>query len=183
MYCSTPPRPTNRQTARALAGWRPEDTERGHSTHTPRALGDLFQAKQSKPSQLKLRSKSVGRPSTKEVKPDIRWKAYYILLPDNDPTPAQLQGEVGVPCGGEAGQVQGRAGGLLPVRGAALPAAAAPRSGQPRHEVATPLSVAPSHHLYLGDHPGADQTSLPVHEENQCSCPMIMLTRSMSGRI
>ena len=141
MDSSTPPRPTNRQTARALAGWRPEVTERGHTgTHTPRALGDLFQSKQSKPSQLKLRSKSVGRPSTKEVKPDIRWKADYILFPDNDPTPAQLQGEVGVPGGGAAGQVAGRAGGLLPVRAAALPAVAAPRSGRPGHEVVTSLS-------------------------------------------
>ena len=67
---SLPPNPTNKQTARALTGWMPDVVVKNRDAVQPKALGDLFRQKQCKPSQVKLRSRSVGRP-LKEKNSDL----------------------------------------------------------------------------------------------------------------
>jgi len=62
-----PPNPTNRQTARqTLGNYRPDEVDNGtHRAGWARPLGDIM--KNYKPSSVKLRSRSVGRPM-KEMK-------------------------------------------------------------------------------------------------------------------
>jgi len=67
---SLPPNPTNKQTVRALTGWMPDVVVKNRDAAQPKALGDLFRQKQCKPSQVKLRSRSVGRP-LKEKNSDL----------------------------------------------------------------------------------------------------------------
>merc|ERR1711971_311421 len=64
MDYDVPPKPTNLQTRRALNGWEPDVPEKKINLRSskPRALGDLFNKKEPKPNQAKLRSRSVGRP-------------------------------------------------------------------------------------------------------------------------
>lgn len=64
MDYEVPPKPTNQQTRRALNGWKPTDPEKkiDFGSSKPRALSDLFNKKELKPNQAKLRSRSAGRP-------------------------------------------------------------------------------------------------------------------------
>ena len=64
MDYEVPPNPTNQQTKRALDGWKPDDPKQQSNSGSfkPRALGDLFNKKETKPNQAKLRSRSAGRP-------------------------------------------------------------------------------------------------------------------------
>lgn len=66
------PNPTNQQTRRALDGWTPNIPENNidPKISRPRALGDLFNKKEIKPNQAKLRSRSVGR-ALKERNPVV----------------------------------------------------------------------------------------------------------------
>ena len=69
MDYEVPPNPTNQQTRRALDGWKP-NVPKQQTNFGPRALGDLFNKKETKPNQAKLRSRSVGRP-LKERNPTV----------------------------------------------------------------------------------------------------------------
>ena len=79
MDYDVPPKPTNLQTRRALNGWEPNVPEKkiNLGSSKPRALGDLFNKKEPKPNQAKLRSRSVGRP-LKERNPVV--SRYFCYL-------------------------------------------------------------------------------------------------------